>query len=171
MNEETDLNATSSQQTAEQTPQPQDPYAACVLPENSSLSADSLAALKQQAACVHLPPEMLQSWVELEDKRLKQQAQLQATAQREKEQQWAQETKQLLGPSWEEEVSRAVRAANLFGGAPLRQLLEETGLGNHPAIVRTFAAVGKRISEDVCVVGAASAGSDKTFTQALYGKE
>ncbi len=168
MNEPTDLNASSVFANTDQTPQIQDPYAALVLPENSSLSADMLAALKQQAAQIKLPLPAVQKWVEQENNRLCQQAQQQAHAQQEQARLWAQETRALYG---EEEISRAVRAADAFGGPELRQLLEETGLGNHPAIVRTFAAVGKRIAEDISVAGSIETNADKTFTQALYAKQ
>ena len=94
-----------------------------------------------------------------------------AQVQKEQRDVWVQQTQELLGDKWQEEVSRAVRAADVFGGVELRQLLEETGLGNHPAIVRTFAQVGKRIAEDISAAGAPGACADKTFTQALYGKQ
>ena len=168
MSELTDLNASSASENADQTPQLQDPYAAIVLPENSSLSADMLAALKQQAAQIKLPLPVVQKWVEQENNRLDQQVKQQAHEKQEQVRVWAQETRALYD---EEEISRAVRAADAFGGPELRQLLEETGLGNHPAIVRTFAAVGKRIAEDISVVGTAQANTDKTFTQALYAKQ
>ena len=127
-----------------------------------------LAALKQQAAQIKLPLPVVQKWVEQENNRLDQQAKQQAHEKQEQVRVWAQETRALYD---EEEISRAVRAADAFGGPELRQLLEETGLGNHPAIVRTFAAVGKRIAEDISVVGTAQANTDKTFTQALYAKQ
>ena len=168
MSEPTDLNASSASENADQTPQLQDPYAAIVLPENSFLSADMLAALKQQAAQIKLPLPVVQKWVEQENNRLDQQVKQQAHEKQEQVRVWAQETRALYD---EEEISRAVRAADAFGGPELRQLLEETGLGNHPAIVRTFAAVGKRIAEDISVVGTAQANTDKTFTQALYAKQ
>lgn len=168
MSEPTDLNASSASENTDQTPQLQDPYAAIVLPENSSLSADMLAALKQQAAQIKLPLPVVQKWVEQENNRLDQQVKQQAHEKQEQVRVWAQETRALYD---EEEISRAVRAADAFGGPELRQLLEETGLGNHPAIVRTFAAVGKRIAEDISVVGTAQANTDKTFTQALYAKQ
>lgn len=171
MNEQPDLNASSESETSAQTPQIQDPYAALVLPENSSLTASMFERIKQHAAAIKLPVESAQKWVELEEERLQQQAQEQAQTKRAQQQAWAQETKAQYGNSWQEEVSRAVRAADIFGGPELRQLLEETGLGNHPAIVRTFAAVGKRIAEDVSIGGASgNVPTDKTFTQALYGK-
>lgn len=154
-----------------QTPAPTDPYAAVVLPENSYLQPGDLAAFKQAAGEVKLPAEALQKWLALEETRLQNQNQQAAEAQRQKEAAWVRQTQEELGPQWQEEVSKAVRAADVFGGPELRQLLEETGLGNHPVIVRTFAGIGTRISED-STPGGVTPGTqtDKTFTQALYGK-
>lgn len=154
-----------------ETPVPTDPYAAVVLPENSYLQTEDLAAFKQTAAEVKLPVEALQKWLELEETRLQNRSQQAAEAQRQQEAAWARQTQEELGPAWQEEVSKAVRAADAFGGPELRQLLEETGLGNHPVIVRTFAGIGTRISEDSTPGGVLPGGeTDKTFTQALYGK-
>ena len=61
-------------------------------------------------------------------------------------------------------------AADAFGGEQLRDLLAQTGLGNHPVIVRTFNEIGKRMSEDTAAAGQAAPSRDKTFTEALYGK-
>lgn len=171
MSESTDLNASSALENTEQTPQLQDPYAALVLPENSSISANSLDEFKQQAAAIHLPLPALEKWIELENNRLQQEADKQQQAKQKQIREWAQETQKMYGKTWQEEVSRAVRAADEFGGKELRQLLEETGLGNHPAMVRAFAVVGKRMMEDISVTGAPGTSTDKTFTQALYGKQ
>ena len=171
MSETTDLNASSVTENTEQTPQNQDPYAALVLPENSLVSATSLALFKQHAAEVKLPAQTLQKWIEQEEIRLQQEVEQQAKSRQEQQENWMQKTQELWGESWQEEVSNAVRAADIFGGPELRKLLEETGLGNHPAIVRTFVQVGKRIAEDVSAAGAPGASADKTFTQALYGKQ
>ena len=56
MTEQTDLQTSSAapQTVPVQTTQPQDPYAEIVLPENSLLSAHTLAAFKQTAAEVNL---------------------------------------------------------------------------------------------------------------------
>lgn len=170
MTEQTDLHASSAPQNADVPTTPQDPYAAVSLPENSLLSADTLAAFKQSAAQLKLPAESLQTWLSYEENRLQAAAEQTENQQRAQQENWARQTQEMFGPRWQEEVSKAVRAADAFGGAPLRQLLEETGLGNHPVIVRTFHAVAKRICEDVTPGGAPSAQTDKTFTQALYGK-
>ena len=170
MTEKTDLNALPAHEHAPQSTQPQDPYAEVSLPENSSLSAADLDAFKQAALQVNLPAQTLQAWLHLEETRLQTAAQAAQETRRTQQAQWASQTQALFGPAWQEEVSKAVRAADAFGGPELRQLLEETGLGNHPVMVRTFHAVAKRVSEDVTPGGAPGVTADKTFTQALYGK-
>ena len=171
MTEKTDLHASSAPQNADTQPIPQDPYAAVSLPENSLLSVQTLAAFKQTAAQVKLPAESLQMWLSYEENRLQAAAEEAEKNRREEVETWARQTQDMFGPRWQEEVSKAVRGADAFGGPQLRQLLEETGLGNHPVIVRTFHAVAQRICEDVTPGGAANAMTDKTFTQALYGKK
>ena len=171
MLETNDLHASSVENLSTKTAENKDPYETVTLAENSLLSPDMLRALKQQATATNLPAPVLQQWTELEEKRLQQVATQQEEKSRQQFASWAQQTQEMLGENWQEEISKAVRAADVFGGESLRQLLEETGLGNHPAIVRTFVEIGKRLSEDVTVVGKSAAQTDKTFTQALYGKE
>ena len=168
----TDLHTSSAsaETTPAQTMQPQDPYAAIVLPENSPISQDALAAFKQMATQVNLPAKALGQWLSYEENRLQTAADQAQKSQQEQLKNWARQTQETFGPQWQEEVSKAVRAADAFGGPQLRQLLEETGLGNHPVMVRTFHAVAQRICEDVTPGGASNATTDKTFTQALYGK-
>ena len=172
MIEQTDLHALSaaSENATEPTVQPQDPYAEISLPENSLLGADELAAFKQTAASIKLPAQALLQWLSLEENRLQTMAQQAEKSQQTQLENWARQTQQTFGPHWQAEVSKAVRAADAFGGPQLRQLLEETGLGNHPVIVRTFHAVAQRICEDVTPGAASTVQTDKTFTQALYGK-
>ncbi len=40
-------------------------------------------------------------------------------------------------------LANAREAVNRFGGDPLKQMLDDTGLGSHPEIVRAFAHIGK----------------------------
>lgn len=174
MSEVTHLDASSDTKepvaATVQTAPSQDPYEQVSVPENSLLSQETLAAFKQAAAQAHLPADALTQWLRWEDNRLQQETQTQAQARREQLDSWARETQENFGPNWQEEVSRAVRAADMFGGPQLRQLLEETGLGNHPVMVRTFHAVAQCISEDVIPGSSTTALADKTFTEALYGK-
>lgn len=53
------------------------------------------------------------------------------------------------GVKWDASVADAQRAIRAFGGEDLRQFLNATGAGNHPALIRAFAKAGANISEDV----------------------
>lgn len=141
------------------------PLAELIWPDDISFSKEAIDEFVKLAADLHLPPEKAQQLIDFEARFARQTLQDSAAQQAK----WAQETQTFFGPKWQQEVSLAVRAADAFGGPELRALLEETGLGNHPVIVRTFNEIGKRISEDVSSGGNPSAGADKTFTEALYG--
>ena len=60
-----------------------------------------------------------------------------------------------------EEQAIAKKAVDAFATPELKTLLNESGMGNHPEVVKLFHAIGKAISEDKFVGGrGASAPSD-----------
>lgn len=69
--------------------------------------------------------------------------------------QWRDEVvndKEIGGPALQENLSYAAKVLDTF--APdLRQVLNDTGMGNHPAFVKAFVKIGKAISEDRLVGG------------------
>ncbi|TDX30763.1 hypothetical protein DFO67_10418 [Modicisalibacter xianhensis] len=88
-----------------------------------------------------------------------------ATAQREtwaqQQQTWRDELQSdpdFGGKAFNENVQSAVKAVERFGTPGLKEALEQTGMGNHPELVRTFAAIGKAISEDKLHLGGQSHG-------------
>ena len=166
MSELANLNASSVSSNTEI-----DPYATISLPENSLLDAATLTQFKQTAREINLPVQTLEKWLKKEEIRLQQWAENQKQEKQSQQDAWIQECREKWGTQLEQEINRAARAADVFGGEELRTLLEETGLGNHPVIIRTLAGVGKRMEEDVAVVGTTQVSTDKTFTQALYGKK
>lgn len=56
--------------------------------------------------------------------------------------------KDIGGANFDANVQTAQRALARFGTPELKGLLNTTGLGNHPALVKMFVAVGKQIRED-----------------------
>lgn len=56
--------------------------------------------------------------------------------------------KEFGGDALEENLSVAKKALDTFGSDELKTLLKESGLGDHPEIVRVFYRAGKAISED-----------------------
>ena len=64
---------------------------------------------------------------------------------------WAEESKsdeEFGGETFENNLETAKTALNAFGTEPFKQLLSESGLGNHPEVIRFMYRAGKAISED-----------------------
>ncbi|NYT45138.1 protease [Alcaligenaceae bacterium] len=86
------------------------------------------------------------------------------------QEQWAQDSrvdKEFGGDHLTENLGIARKAMDQFATPELRTLLNESGMGNHPEVIRMFVRVGKTISEDSFVTGkqsdAQGAGSAKRF--------
>lgn len=61
---------------------------------------------------------------------------------------WHNELKKEFGDAYDKRIDVAKRGLNAFGDDGLKQLLKDTGLHQHPAMVKLFAKVGKELLED-----------------------
>lgn len=95
-------------------------------------------------------------------------------------QEWTQTSmadKEFGGEKLKENLSVAKKALDQFGNPQLRELLEKSGLGNHPEVIRFMFKAGKAISEDRYVgpsQGAGVKGQPKDFAglaSALYSNQ
>lgn len=69
---------------------------------------------------------------------------------------WAEQSrsdKEFGGEKLQENLAVAQKAMKQFGSPELTELLNKSGLGNHPEIIRAFYRAGKAISEDGFVAG------------------
>jgi hypothetical protein len=81
----------------------------------------------------------------------------------------AKSDKEFGGDKLGENLAVAKKALDTFGTPELRTLLNESGLGNHPEIIRAFFRAGKAISEDKFVpAGTGSPKGVKAAADALY---
>jgi len=81
----------------------------------------------------------------------------------------SQTDKEFGGEKIAENLAVARKALDQFGTPELRALLNESGLGNHPEVIRMMFRAGKAISEDTYVGRAASTGGKpqpRTFADA-----
>lgn len=89
----------------------------------------------------------------------------------------AKSDKEFGGEKMSENLGVARKALDAFGSPELRTLLNESGLGNHPEVIRLFYRAGKAISEDRFVGGSPAAGkgaglkSFSDFASALYSNQ
>lgn len=139
------------------------------LPDESQAPQGLLDGFKQLAQELGLPPQAAQRLVDWEFAQAQAFGRTQQAKHQELLQGWADASKEMLGARYEQDLALAVRAADQFGGEPLRRLLQETGLGNHPVIVNTFCQIGRATAEDSSLGGKEASGGDKTFAESLYG--
>lgn len=78
--------------------------------------------------------------------------------------------KDIGGTKLEETLAVAAKARDAFGGPELTALLNKTGLGNHPALIKAFAKAGQAISADRFVDGRGATSDTRTAAEKLYGK-
>lgn len=61
--------------------------------------------------------------------------------------------KEIGGDKFNENVELAKRVVKRYGSEKLINSLNDTGLGNHPELIRAFAKIGKEMGEDKLVIG------------------
>jgi hypothetical protein len=86
---------------------------------------------------------------------------------------WKQETladPELGGEKFGENLAMAEKGLAFVENPKLRTLLRESGLSNHPEVIRAFHKVGLALSEDGKLVSGAPAGERKPLEKRLYDK-
>lgn len=78
--------------------------------------------------------------------------------------------KEFGGEKLAENLGVARKALDAFGTPELRTLLDTTGMGNHPEVIRLLFRAGKAISEDGFVAGAPRAAAAVRPADILYDK-
>ncbi len=78
--------------------------------------------------------------------------------------------KEFGGEKLKENLGVARKALDSFGTPELRTLLDETGLGNHPEVIRVLYRVGKAISEEKFVGGSPRGTGAANPASVLYDK-
>jgi hypothetical protein len=122
-------------------------------PEGVELNTVAVDEFKAIATELKLPAEGAQKVVDLYAKLEQQRSEAFAN----QVQAWGDEVKadkEIGGDKLAENLAVAKKAVDAFGGDEIRSLLDSTGMGNHPAVVRMMVKIGKAISEDGFVKGA-----------------
>ncbi|HCM9308978.1 TPA: peptidase [Enterobacter kobei] len=141
--------------------------------EGVELDTEALKDFEPVARDLNLTNEQAQKLVDAYPKILAGVQQRQAEAWQKQTEGWAETVKadkEIGGDKLTANLSAAQRALEQFGDPELKEYLDSTGLGNHPALVKAFIKVGKAMSEDKVVTGGhESGGSD--LISAFYPKK
>jgi hypothetical protein len=78
--------------------------------------------------------------------------------------------KEFGGDAFDASLSSAKKALETFGSPELTELLDGSGLGNHPSVIRFFVKLGKEISENrfVSAGSRAPTAAGQSLAKALY---
>ncbi|HAS0837772.1 peptidase [Enterobacter hormaechei] len=142
--------------------------------EGQELDTAALEQFEPIARELNLTNEQAQKMVDLYGTKIMPMVQKQqAEAWQKQTEGWAETVKadkEIGGDKLTANLSAAQRALEQFGDPELKEYLDSTGLGNHPALVKAFIKVGKAMSEDKVVTGGhESGGSD--LISAFYPKK
>ena len=138
------------------------------LPEGIKVDEKKMSSFKSLAKEMGLTKEQAQKLVDMDAQNI----QNADKAFKDMQAGWKAEAIKQLGENAEQKLGEAAAAYKQFGDDEFVKLLKDTGLENHPAVVRVFRNIGSKISTDK-TISATSGGvkSTMTFEEALYGKK
>lgn len=125
-------------------------------PEGQQFDPKVLEGFSEAAKELNLPQEAAQAMLDKIAPALAAKQEQAITEARSKWETDAKADKEFGGDKLTENLALAMKAIETFGTPELRTLLNETGLGNHPELIRVFVRAGKAISEDGFVPGRGS---------------
>lgn len=80
----------------------------------------------------------------------------------------AEADKEIGGAVFKENAELAKRVVKQFATESFIKALDDTGLGNHPELIRVFARIGKEMGEDRLVVPSAQTSGKKSIADIFY---
>jgi hypothetical protein len=141
-------------------------YGTFDLPDDFDMNNDTLEEYHTFAKENNLTQEQAQRGVDM----VAQMKQAEMNQWVEQQKSWVDEAKsdaEYGGEKFDESISVAVKARDSFGTSEFNEMLDSSGLGNHPEMIRFLNRVGKAISEDSVIVGGSST-SNLTREAVLY---
>lgn len=142
------------------------------LPEGSPLKTDHLEKIVSYAKERGLSNEDAQALLERENAAVADFVNGQKEILKSTTETWVKEVeqdKELGGEAYKQNVAYANNVVKKFGSPAFIKTLNETGLGNHPELVRVFARIGKIMANDKLVVAGAQSTPKKSIEDVFYG--
>jgi len=142
------------------------------LSEESFLDDSFLTKVEAFAKENGLSSEVAQKWVAEQESFISDQMEAAQDIEDNQIEEWRQSV--IDDPKWggdnlNKTVEDARRIVERFGGEELITLLNDTGYGNHPAIVTFLAQIGGLASEDSLVLPGAEMAQEKSVEELFYG--
>lgn len=148
-------------------------YEDFTLPEGMEMDVEVLGAFKNLAKELNIPQAKAQQLIDFQTQLATKQAEEYQTAVAKQSQEWAASIKndpEIGGENYEKSVASAIKVIQSFGDPALTELLNQSGLGNHPALFKFCHRISAAISEDKFVLpGSQSSTGRKSNEEVFYG--
>lgn len=143
------------------------------LPEGMEMDADVLGEFKGLAKELNIPQAKAQQLIDFQTQLATKQAEAYQAAVTKQAQDWAASIKndpEIGGANYDKNVESAIKVIQSFGDPALTELLNTSGLGNHPALFKFCHRISSAISEDKFVLpGSQSSTGRKSDAEVFYG--
>lgn len=120
-------------------------------PEGSMLNAEAVEHIKTLATEMKLTPEQAQRFVVEQDSMFQDLIAVQLEQAKQTRAQWveaAKADKEIGGAGFDASLNRAKQAFAKFGTPEFQAMLDGTGFGDNPEVLRVFSRIGKAMGED-----------------------
>lgn len=148
-------------------------YEDFTLPEGMEMDVEVLGAFKNLAKELNIPQAKAQQLIDFQTQLATKQAEEYQAAVAKQSQEWAASIKndpEIGGENYEKSVASAVKVIEAFGDPSLKELLNTSGLGNHPSLFKFCHRISAAISEDKFVLpGSQSNTGRKSNEEVFYG--
>ena len=143
------------------------------LPEGMEMDADVLGEFKGLAKELNIPQDKAQKLIDFQTQLASKQAEQYQAAVTKQAQDWAASIKndpEVGGENYDKSVESAIKVIQSFGDPALTELLNTSGLGNHPALFKFCHRISAAISEDKFVLpGSQTTTGRKSNEEVFYG--
>lgn len=143
------------------------------LPEGSKLTQSKVDQVALYAKENGLSNEVAQKLLERESQAVQEFESEIKSEHLKRVEQWKSEVeadKELGGDLYKQNVELAKRVAHRYASPEFLKVLDESGFGNHPELVRVFSRIGKQMSEDQLIMPGAQSGGNKPIEDFFYGQ-
>lgn len=143
-------------------------YGVYTVPEGIQVDVGMVTELNDLAKKMNLSQAGAQKLVDLQVKMTQKQGDTAWAQFNEMKESWEKETRQELGVNYNSEMGLVRKTVQAFATPELLKLFDDTGIGNHKAMVAFMRKVGKTIAEDTAVAGSGAAGK-RSSAEVLFG--
>ncbi|QXH68605.1 hypothetical protein [Pseudomonas asgharzadehiana] len=142
-------------------------YEAFTLPEGMEMDADVLGEFQSLAKELNIPQAKAQQLIDFQTQLATKQAEQYQAAVIKQGQDWAASIKsdpEVGGENYDKSVESAIKVIQSFGDPALTELLNTSGLGNHPALFKFCHRISSAISEDKFVMPGSQTNAPKEMS-------